>query len=162
MTPMNHHPDEVSQARVWCVQGQLFPQSPRAVCDELRLNWWAAEQLHADGWLSFAPAAVAQLDEAQEAELRFVGALVVAGCDARMLERLLTPLTKPYCYRLSQMSYDWSAQAWRLLPAVEEPKRVFAEWLDRLEQAGDVGRLEEIQSQVERALRAVGPEETGT
>ena len=94
---MNHHPDEVSQARVWAVQGQLFPLSPRAVCDKIRLNWWAAEQLHADGWLSFAPAAVAELDEAQEAELRFVGALVVAGCDDRMLERLLTPLTKPYC-----------------------------------------------------------------
>jgi hypothetical protein len=59
---------------------------------------------------------VAELDEAQEAELRFVGALVVAGCDARMLERLLAPLTKPYCYRLSRIYYDWAAQAWRLLP----------------------------------------------
>jgi hypothetical protein len=75
-----------------------------------------------------------EVDEAQEAELSFGGALVVAGCDARMLERLLTPLTKPYCYRLSRIYYDWAVQAWRLLPIAKEPpaEADFAELLGAL------------------------------
>jgi hypothetical protein len=147
-------PDNPRHARVSAAQGLLYTLSPRAVCDEIRLNWWAAEQLHAAGWLSFDPAVVAELDEAQEAELRFVGALVVAGCDARMLERLLAPLTKPYCYRLSQMYYDWSAQAWRLLPVIEapDPEAIFDQWLGSLKEASNVDQLHAMKADVEAAL----------
>ena len=108
--------------------------------------------------ISGAPVTVAELDEAQEAELRFVGALVVDGCDDRMLERLLAPLTKPHCYRLSRIYYDWSAQTWRLLPEVlPEPdaETVFANWLESLKNESDTGQLESIKSDVEAALNSL-------
>jgi hypothetical protein len=33
-------------ARVEHLQGLLLPLSPHQMCDHLRLNWWAAMQLH--------------------------------------------------------------------------------------------------------------------
>src|SRR5262245_41851132 len=94
-------------ARVASAQHLLFPNTPRGVCDEVGLNWWAAIKLYDDGWLSFAPEVVSRLDESQEAELRFVGALVVAGCDRPMLAALLSGLPKPYAYHGSRLYYDW-------------------------------------------------------
>src|SRR6478609_2692760 len=73
--------DSAKAAQVIPTQQLLFPYSPRAICDEIGLNWWAALKLYEDGWLSFSPEAGGRLDETQESELRFVGALVVAGCD---------------------------------------------------------------------------------
>ena len=81
--------DNPETARVAAAQQLLFPANPRAVCEQMGLNWWAALKLHEDGWLSFPPANTPRLDEAQEAELRFVGSLVIAGCDRGMLAILL-------------------------------------------------------------------------
>src|SRR5215510_12088997 len=94
----------------------LFPASPKVVCDEIGLNWWAALKLHVDGWLSFDPEATPKLDNAQVAELRFVGALINGGCDPAMLGRLLKDLSPPYSYRMNEIYFDWSACRWRLLP----------------------------------------------
>jgi hypothetical protein len=82
-------PERQNAARVEHVQGLLLPLSPRQVCDHLRLNWRAAARLHKAGLLSFDPATTEKLDERQEVELRFLGALVAAGCDHAMLTRLL-------------------------------------------------------------------------
>jgi hypothetical protein len=80
------------------------------------LNWWAAVKLFEDGWISFSPENTPELDEAQEAELRFVGALVNCGCDRNMLKLILASLPKPYAYDLKRLFYDWSTRRWRLLP----------------------------------------------
>jgi hypothetical protein len=137
--------DDPQAARVAAGQQLLFPANSRAVCEQLGLNWWAALKLHEDGWLSFSPATTPRLDEAQEAELRFVGSLVIAGCDHGMLPLLLGGLQKPYAYDLSRLYYDWIARRWRLLPDPHShPEAVFTDWLDNLVESGDVNSLSGI------------------
>src|SRR3974377_176333 len=110
------HDDSPHLARVSAAQQLLFPASPRTVCDEIGLNWWAVLKLHEDGWLSFSPEHTHHLDEAQEAELRFVGSLVAAVCDRNMLTLLLNSLAKPYAYDAKRLYFDWTVRTWRLLP----------------------------------------------
>jgi hypothetical protein len=137
--------DSPQEARVAEPQHLLFPNPPRAVCEELGLTWWAAHKLHEDGWLSFAPQDVARLDESQEAELRFVGSLVAAGCDRGMLAALLSGLSRPYAYHSHMIYYDWRARRWRLLPnPTVDAETVFAEWLERLVESGDLATLNAI------------------
>ena len=138
----NLQPLEAQLARVAIAQQLLFPYTPRAICEEIGLNWWAALKLHEDDWLSFSPGNISRLDEAQEAELRFVGALVVAGCDRPLLAALLGSLPKPYSYRGNRLYYEWSSRQWRLLPDPNEnPEATFTEWLDALVGTGDLGSL---------------------
>ncbi len=132
-------------ARVSAGQQLLFPANPRAVCEQMGLNWWAALKLFDDGWLSFSPPNTPRLDEAQEAELRFVGSLVIAGCDRGMLAILLSGLTKPYSYDNSRLYYDWPTRSWRLLPDPQvHPEAIFTDWLDNLVENRDVGSLSGI------------------
>ena len=134
--------DNPELARVAAEQQLLFPANPRVVCEQLGLNWWAALKLYEDGWLSYSPANTPRLDEGQEAELRFVGSLVVAGCDRGMLAILLGMLSKPYSYDASQLYFDWSVRRWRLLPDPHaHPESVFADWLDDLVAQGEVSSL---------------------
>jgi hypothetical protein len=150
------HEHELQMARVSADQQLLFPASPRAVCQELGLNWWAAIKLHEDGWLSFSPARVSSLDEAQEAELRFVGSLVIAGCDRSMLAVLLGSLPRPYAYDVKRLYYDWFARSWRLLPdSHTNPEATFADWLETLVQGGDISTLSGIGELAQDALSRV-------
>jgi hypothetical protein len=142
-------------ARVTTGQQLLFPANPRALCERMGLNWWAALKLYEDGWLSFSPATTPHLDEVQEAELRFVGSLITAGCDQSMLPLLLGDLQKPYAYDPSRIYYDWANRRWRLMPDPRaHPEDVFAEWLDTLVANNDVhslgGILEVVQDAVAR------------
>jgi hypothetical protein len=68
------HDDNPQLARVAAAQQLLFPSSPRSLCDELGLVWQAALRLQEEGWFSFSLESTSQLDEAQEAELRFIAA----------------------------------------------------------------------------------------
>jgi hypothetical protein len=148
---------EVESARFWQVQLSMFPLTPRQVCERIGLNWLAACQLHAAGWLSFDPRRVNRLDEAQEAELQLVGSLVVAGCDAEMLSRLLHGLRRPYQYRPGTIYLDWASACWRLLPVAKEPDppQVFADWIDSLKESCDRGQLEDIARDVAAALKSL-------
>lgn len=137
-------------------QQLLFPANPRAVCEQMGLNWWAALKLHEDGWLSFAPTITPRLDEAQEAELRFVGSLVIAGCDRGMLAILLDRLPKPYAYDASRIYYDWPERRWRLLPDPHaHPEAIFIDWLDTLVATGDGHSLTGILELAQDALSRV-------
>lgn len=148
--------DSPQMARVAAAQQLLFPPNPRAICDELGLNWWAALKLHQDGWLSFSPEHAPRLDEAQEAELRFVGTLVTAGCDQNMLRVLLAGLPKPYAYDLKRLFFDWHSRHWRLLPDPRSyPEAAFTDWLDLLVQTGDVGSLTGIVELTQDSLARV-------
>ncbi len=134
--------DNPESARVEAAQQLLFPANPRAVCEQMGLNWWAALKLHEDGWLSFSPASTPRLDEAQEAELRFIGSLVIAGCDRDMLAILLDKLPKPYAYDATRLYYDWSLRRWRPLPDPHaHPEAIFTDWLETLVECGDVNSL---------------------
>ncbi len=151
-----YYDDNPERARVSAVQGLLFPQSPRAVCDEIGLNWLAALKLNGDGWLSFNPETTLLLDESTDAELRFIGSLVRAGCDAGLLGQLVAGLPKPFCYRSSRIYYDWSARRWRMLPEPEPvPETVLSDWLETLVANGDVDGLEALKDQVIEALESV-------
>jgi hypothetical protein len=150
------HEDDPHFARVSGAQQLLFPCGPRDVCEELGLNWWAALKLHEDDWLSFSPETMASLDEAQEAELRFVGSLVVAGCDRNMLCVLLAGLPKPYAYDLQRLYFDWNSRQWRVLPDPRaHPEAAFTDWLEVLVQQGDVGSLSGIGELARDALARV-------
>jgi hypothetical protein len=141
---------------VTAAQQLLFPANPRAVCERIGLNWWAALKLHEDGWLSFAPSITPRLDEAQEAELRFVGSLVTAGCDRGMLAILLDRLPKPYAYDASRIYYDWAERRWRLLPDPHaHPEALFIDWLDNLVARRDEHSLSGILELAQDALSRV-------
>jgi hypothetical protein len=148
--------DDLQAARVTPAQQLLFPANPRAVCEEMGLNWWAALKLHEDGFLSFAPELSPILDEAQEAEMRFVGSLVIAGCDRNMLSMLLAGLPKPFSYDLNRLYFDWGMRRWRLLPDPRtHPETHFTEWLESLVQTRDVGSLSGIGELAQDALSRV-------
>lgn len=166
MPPANHpvspallfhlEDDNAQIARVAVAQQLLFPSNPRAVCDELGLNWWAALKLYEDGLLSFSPEHSLRLDEAQEAELRFIGTLVTAGCDRDMLRVLLAGLSKPYAYELKRLYFDWQSRHWRLLPdPCSYPESAFTDWLELLVQTGDVGSLTGIVELTQDALARI-------
>ena len=149
---------DLQNARVDGPQQLLFPSEPRVVCNELRLNWWAAVKLHDEGWLSFAPEKTARLDEAQEAELRFVGSLVVAGCDHGMLGVMLKGLPKPYAYDLRRLFFDWLGRRWRLLPDnTPDAEGVFADWVEALVQNRDADSLRGISELAQDGLARIGP-----
>ncbi len=148
--------DNPEVARVAAEQQLLFPTNPRAVCEEIGLNWWAALRLHEDGWLSFPPDSTQLLNEAQEAELRFIGSLVVAGCDREMLEVLLARLPRPYTYDLQRLYFDWVTRRWRVLPDPQlYPEAAFTDWLERLVQTRDVNSLSGIGELAQDALSRV-------
>jgi hypothetical protein len=147
------HADDPQMARATSAQQLLFAATPRAVCAEMGLNWWAVLKLHEDGWLSFSPEHTHALDEAQEAELRFIGSLVLAGCDRGMLAALLGGLAKPYSYNASRLYYDWSARRWRLLPdSRPNPEAIFTDWLHMLVENGDISSLAGIAELAQDAL----------
>ena len=148
--------DNPELARVNAEQQLLFPANPRVVCEQMGLNWWAALKLFEDGWLSYSPANTPRLDEAQEAELRFIGSLVVAGCDRGMLANLLSVLSKPYAYDAARLYFDWSARRWRLLPdPYAQPEAIFTDWLENLVAEGEVNSLAGILELGQDALSRV-------
>jgi hypothetical protein len=154
---------EGSIGRKTGVQGLLPIMDPRELADEMGLDWWAVLKLRDDGWLSFDPEKAGITDDGIEAEFIFLGSLVAAGCDPRMLERLLTGLEKPYRYTLSSIYYDWHQRTWRPLPREREPGEVLADWLPDLVAEGDVDALTGLLADVERALdsaRETAPGET--
>ena len=150
------HDDSPQIARVAAAQQLLFPTTPRGVCEEMGLNWWAVLKLYEDGWLSFPPEHTPQLDEAQEAELRFIGSLVVTGCDRNMLSVLLAGLPKPYAYDLKRLYFDWNSRRWRLLPDPHAyPEGAFTDWLEMLVRRRDVSSLAGIGELARDALARI-------
>lgn len=150
----NDPDDHPGSARVSVGQGLLFPTTPRAICDEIGLNWFAAVKLWEDDWLSFNPEEVEQMDEAQEVELRFVGSMVVGGCPPDLMGKLLSTLDKPYRYQGCRIYYDWAAARWRLLPEHKyDHQAQFAEWLDELVRVKDLDTLEKLGGMVEQAIQ---------
>jgi hypothetical protein len=148
--------DSPQRARVDAAQQLLFPSTPQALCQQLGLSWWTALKLYQDGWISFAPDRTPRLDEAQEAELRFVASLVAAGCDQHMLENLLGGLRKPYAYDPKRLYYDWAARRWRVLPEIgTNPEAVFADWLEALVETSDIETLSGIDELAHDALARV-------
>ena len=130
----------------------LATHTPQAFCQHLGLNWIAALDLHQQGLLSFDPKTVEQLTHVQEAELKFLGRLVAAGCCGSVLKSLLVGLRKPYAYNLERMYFDWTARHWRLLEDTEEMESRWTEWLNELIAWGDLPVLERARTMVEEAL----------
>lgn len=148
--------DTPQSARVHAAQRLLFPASPRSLCDELGLSWQAALRLQEEGWFSFSLEQTHQLDEAQEAELRCLGTLLLAGCDRSMLAVLLGRLPRPYAYDLKRLYYDWTSRRWRSLPDPSlHPETAFTDWLEQLVQSHDVASLVGIVELAQDALSRV-------
>ena len=146
-------PGQTSSAFTAAEQQLLFPSTARSVCDEIGLNWLAAIKLYEDGWLSFSPEDAGRLNETEESELRFVGALVVAGCDRGMLSSLLSGLPKPYALPANKLYFNWVARQWRILPdPVGNPEATFSEWLESLVQRGELGSIRGILELTHEAL----------
>ncbi|MCF7816809.1 MAG: hypothetical protein K9M54_02905 [Kiritimatiellales bacterium] len=101
-------------------QLSLFPTAPRELCKALGLPWWTAIQLHKEGFISFDPDSIPELNEPQMAELSFVGSLVAANCSPEALQDLLSGLTKPYCYSHRKIYYYWPSKTWKPIPELPE------------------------------------------
>lgn len=152
---MNCETDDVEQARVNNMQPLLIPSTPRELCKDIGLDWWAALKLWDDGHLSFNPETAANLNEAQHAELAFLGALVAGGCEPPFLKQLLTGLAKPYAYPINLTYYDWLKRRWRPIPqppSCEEREKLFSEWTQELEDANDVETLQQMAAHIEYCL----------
>jgi len=130
----------VERARVNKCQLSLFPRTAGDLCRRMGLSWAGALRLYESGLLSFNPETAGDLDGAQEAELQFLGSLLLAGCSTAVIKRLTRSLRKPYQYRIDLIYYDWLSQQWLLLPPMEEEEvdedveeeDPFETWLDRL------------------------------
>lgn len=126
--------------------------SCQSICKEIGLNWMAALKLHEDGWLSFDPKTTEELKPWLEAELRFVGALVIAGCDGSILKNMLLKLEKPYSYHIDRVYYDWTSQTWRLLEDVDDLDEKFDEWLEELVAWQELNVLEALGRRLDNAI----------
>lgn len=156
---MDEWNDNPSGALVSKAQLLLFPASPRALCENIGLNWWAVLKLSDDGWLSFDPESTVLLDGAQEAELCFIGALINGGCDPNMLEHLLVGLSKPYCYQINKIYYDWSDHRWRLLPESQSQVTIelgdVSNWIVELKDSNDLETLECLAGEISAAIAEI-------
>ena len=138
-------------------QQLLFGPNPQALCNEIGLSWPRAVDLYRDGFLSFSPSMVQRLDEAQEMELRFLGALARTGCDRQMLSRMLRGLSYPYAYDLSRIYYSLEEGQWKPLPEKRpDPETALTEWLDVLVRRNDTETLAGIVELAREALHRVG------
>jgi len=99
-------------SRVSDDQLSLFSYNAQKIADSLGLDWWTVRKLYDDGWLSFDPDTTPIDRDSMAAELHFLGSLVAAGCDARMLKRMLEGLERPYRYDTGRMFYDWHGRQW--------------------------------------------------
>ena len=135
------------------LQGSLFLFTPEEVCGELSLSADAAGELYANGWLSFDPRFVSAMDEAQEAELRFLGSLWAVGCDDRVLRNVLEGLRRPYSYSHGDIYYCWPRRKWQSLPRIPEDRAdVLSEWLAELVGDEDLDGLISVLKQVTDSL----------
>jgi hypothetical protein len=147
----------VEKARIFAGQLTLFPRKPRDFCQQIGLNWLAVQQLYKWELLSFDPMTVKNLNEGQEAELRFLGSLVIGGCDRGMIEYLIRDLNKPYQYRLDLIFYHWPSQQWQTFPEIEDDDEVdgedaFSDWVDVLIENEDEEQLLSIKKTIEEAI----------
>lgn len=131
------------------------PKSPQEICSDVGLNWLSALKLHQDGFLSFDPKETAALDDARQAELRFLAALVNGGCDGAILKNVLSGLRKPYAYRIDRIYYDWSIKTWRLLEDVDELEQKFEEWMEELVAGHDLRTLLNLREILDNAIQYV-------
>ncbi|RMG34310.1 MAG: hypothetical protein D6720_09705 [Gammaproteobacteria bacterium] len=134
-------------------QLSLFPAEPDELCRQIGLNWLSLVELWEQGLLSFEPRHGQELSPSQEAEVLFLGNLVCAGCDLRMLGLLLKSLGKPYAYNAKDIYYDWASRQWKPLPEVPEPEVVADKYLDGLIENEDIESLKEIAERVSSALK---------
>ncbi|MCE9615205.1 MAG: hypothetical protein K8T26_13080 [Lentisphaerae bacterium] len=137
------------------------PHSPQALCQLIGLNWVSLMDLQQKGLLSFDPRELSSLSRAQEAEMRFLGRLVVAGCCGNVLSALLSGLKQPYAYNLDRMYYDWTHRQWRLLEDTEHLETHLEEWLDELVAWGDLRVLQQIQKLVDESVTELESRQRG-
>jgi hypothetical protein len=140
-------------------QQKLFKATPREVCRAIGLNWLAALHLRDRNWLSFDPETKRHLNEPEEAELVFVGALVACGLDEQQLKMFLGGLRAPYSYKLNRLYYDWLSKNWKLLPCLADHHAIdIAERIENPKLNGEVETLQTLAEQIESALQELEEE----
>jgi hypothetical protein len=139
-------------SRVSAAQLFLMPIDPRDLADSIGLDWWSTKKLYDDSWLSFDPDTTIINNAGDEAEFRFLGSLIAAGCEPRMLKRLLSGLERPYRYDLTQIYYDLSERRWKDLPTRRNPGQTVEQVITGYEEEGDVDALSDIADRVREAL----------
>lgn len=92
------------------------PLDMRRCAEQIGLKWSEAIRLYEEGFLSFNPDTTAITTDAMSVEFDFLGRLVVAGCNSKLLKILLRDLEKPYIYELRKHYYDWVKGTWQPIP----------------------------------------------
>lgn len=138
----------------------LFPERATDVCAEIGLNWLTAQQLAADGLISALPFDGGELEPGVATELRFVGAMVVAGCDRRMLNLLLCTLPAPYRYDHRSIYFNWPTGEWLPVEQDEQLEPTIDELLEALAEQEDIDELERLRDRIDAmAARWVADQE---
>ncbi|RME27810.1 MAG: hypothetical protein D6798_03750 [Deltaproteobacteria bacterium] len=94
------------------MQLTLFRCTTEEVLRQLELRPVDAGRLYETELLSFDPQRTEELDPPQEAELRFLGNLLRAGCDLPLIRTLLADLSPPYAYGLERLVFDFRHRRW--------------------------------------------------
>jgi hypothetical protein len=107
---------------------------------------------HRKGWLSFDPAAIAEYDDKERVEVQFIKGLARSGLSDPMIDRLLSGLTKPYCYDPSTTFFSFVENRWISLPPEREQADVTIEYLDELIETQDWDSLRELLAKITEAI----------
>lgn len=156
-------PDEALRPRhaVAIDQGMLFPVALETFEVQAGVSADEMARWHKRGWLSFAPAERAQLDDREWHEVRFVAAVARSGLSDAWIDRLLAKLPKPYCYDPGATLFCFATDSWVQLPKQpeslsEEPEFDVSEELDGylngLAADGDWSSLRAIRDDIDSLL----------
>ena len=138
--------------RVHDIGPYLLPPITAEICKSLGIQLWTASQLYKTGLIGFDPETTEVLNDSQQAELCFVGALVAANCSFSTLAELLSGLTKPYNFSHQYICYCWPSKIWKVMPQEPDEREITFQWLDSLAEDGDIETLQEIHDQAGNLL----------
>jgi len=82
----------------------------------------------------------------EEEELRFLGFLVAAECDERMLKELLKDLEKPYSYNIKLMYYA------KPIPSDVASRELVLEWVEEKIAEEDIEELSELNRAIVKGI----------
>ena len=133
-------------------QGSLFPCIPEQFVAEMYASADEMGSWHRKGWLSFDPAAIAEYDDKERVEVQFIKGLARSGLSDPMIDRLLSGLTKPYCYDPSTTFFSFVENRWISLPPEREQADVTIEYLDELIETQDWDSLRELLAKITEAI----------
>jgi hypothetical protein len=129
-------------------QLQLFPVKLYEIPELIGVNWISIQELSDNELLSFDIKVDRELGDRELREVTFLGKLIIAGCDIRMIKILTRNLTKPYDISLDSELYDWGNNTWIYKGSSEAVESLdedmICEYISNLKEENDQDALDRI------------------